>query len=217
MQRWLFKIANKAAPTRRRRYVRKQLDSDRCLFCDAVDTSFHCLFCPHHLEARQHHWQMMYLELRDAKCPEGVIHRVHQTLRGTPAEGDEDQEQFGLAATLAGLWSTSFGLDATDRSYKRQVVSTMQILQQNFKRIYTHHVTQTYNQEHRLRGEKIDEEIQQAWDQCVIPEEYTKYHPSKIDVEVLLQQTHNVRRLWMDLHRAFAAAPAGDDEDDAVT
>ena len=54
---WLFKISNKSAPTSRQHFVRQEIDSDLCLFCNESDTSFHCLTCSAHVAARKFQWE----------------------------------------------------------------------------------------------------------------------------------------------------------------
>ena len=92
----------------------------------------------------------------------------------------------------------------------------MQAMQSTFRKIYTHHVTKTYSEEHRLKGEALDDEIRAAWDVCSIPADQTKFHPHHTDVEVLLGQTYNVRRLWVDLQTAYQGheAPVGEPTND---
>ena len=203
LRRWLFKISNKAAPTRRRRYVRKQIDNDKCLFCGNVDTSFHCLACPAHRTDRQYIWNQFLNKVKDVDDTGALGERLRNFFRGEPDADDRAQWTLGVPATMVGLWTSSFGLDPTDRSFKKDIVHLMQAMQTTLRQIYTHHVTQTFAEEHRKDGDALDEHIREVWDTCLIPADQTKYHPTHTDVETLLGQSYNVRRLWMDLQTSF--------------
>ena len=53
---WLYKMTYKQLPTRHRWKVRQEQINKQCLFCEAVDTMFHCLSCPAFEDDQQHYW-----------------------------------------------------------------------------------------------------------------------------------------------------------------
>ena len=73
---WLFKISNKSAPTRRRHFVRQEIDNDCCLFCNESDTLFHCLTCPVHTAAWNFHWVEMIQQVGRIVEQPVVLHRI---------------------------------------------------------------------------------------------------------------------------------------------
>ena len=200
---WLFKISNKAAPTCRRHYVRKQIDNDNCLFCGNIDTSFHCLACPAHRTNRQHISTQSLNKLQEVDDTGTLGERLWNFFWGELDDDDQEQWALGVPATMVGLWTTSFGLDPTDRSFKKNVIQLMQAMQTTLRQIYTHHVTQMFAEEHCKEGNALDKQIREVWDICLILADQTKYHPTHTDVETLLGQSYNVWRLWMNLQMSF--------------
>ena len=207
LQRWLFKIANKSAPVRHRRYRRQQIENGRCLFCGEEDEEFHCLECGHHHGARKFHWKTMQSELDEIDPGGELSKRIMKVIRGRAAPEDIQQQTLGVPALLVGYWCSSFGLDKEDVRFRKRISRSQRILQFTFRKIYTHHVTATYHREHEMENEKLATFIDENWETCTIPAQLTRFHPCKTEQDMLLRQSHNVKKLWKSLYEAYEANP----------
>ena len=205
LRRWLFKVIHKAVPVRRRLFVRQEIDSDTCLFCDNQDNEFHFLTCRRHHQARAFFWSQCMRRLEEARIPLETRQRFRDCIRGHPHEDDNVQHGLGLPATVVGMWATDWGLDRSSRYYISRRTKMQQIIQTTARIMYNHHVTQTYQEQHGRQKQELDEYIIQKWDDCQIPDTETSYHPDKTEVDFLLQQSTNVKQMWKDMHDAYAS------------